>query len=289
MAALTQYFRKALFPFLTIILYFPAMASAECCADAACDCAEPSVTCIRVWGCGGSMGCSCQNCCSEPFVVSREAFCDMGHLSCLTDALNFQHGNFSMPVTGGAYHWFHQSLIGNSGGYGIDGLRGTYFYYLYFDPQVELDSGRSAGGHVELRLRDGDTFRSFIDEKIWTWEAYAYVKDEDWGTFKAGQLYKQFGKFWDGVFFGNAPYFDGAKLDADYGISWESTYEVNKCLKIDRFYQFFFHEDSSNGSFGGGDAESVAGYTEENTGVVRIVPTWDIFAMVPRPHLGFLG
>ena len=111
---------------------------------------------------------------------------------------------------------------------------------------------------------------------------------KSWGTLKAGLLYKQFGKFWDGVFFGNAPYFDGAKLDADYGVSWESTYEVNKCFKIDRYYQFFFHEDSSNGSFGGGDAESVAGYTEENTGVVRIVPTWT-FANGATAALGFSG
>lgn len=227
-------------------------------------------------------------CCADPWVVSREAWLEAGHLSCLTDALHFEHGKFSMPVTGGAYHWFHQSLIGNSGGYGIDGLRGTYFYYLYLDPKLALESGRTVGGHAELRLRDGDTFRSFIDEQVWPWEAYGFIEDEDWGTLKAGLLYKRFGKFWDGVFFGNAPYFDGAKLDADYGVSWESTYDVHECFKIDRYCQFFFHEDSSNGSFGGGDAESVAGYTEVNTGVVRIAPTWT-FGDGATATLGFSG
>ena len=287
--------------FAIVVLFFAPTDTAKCDTGSTDGFSVRSVACEPNLSCDASTcqscsrkscGCSCCGqpavCCGEPFVVNREALFDIGHLSCLTDALNFEHGCFSMPITGGAYHWFHQSLIGNSGGYGIDGLRGTYFYYLYVDPQVSVDRGRTVGGHMELRLRDGDPFRSFIDENIWPWEAYAYVQDDEWGTFKAGLLFKQFGKFWDGVFFGNAPYFDGAKLDADYGLSWESTNEVNKCFKIDRFLQFFFHEDSSNGSFGGGDAESVDGYAEENTGVVRIVPTWT-FANGATAALGFSG
>ena len=223
----------------------------------------------------GSARCTC---CPEPWVVSRERlFCD-SYLDCLTDiGRKFDNGcNFKMPITGGAWHWFHQSLIGRPGGYGIPGLRDTYFWYLYADPEYTTSAGNKIGGHMELRLRETGTFRTFIDDQVWTWEAYGYVQNDDLGTLKAGQLFNRFGIFWDGVFFGNAPYFDGLKLDADYGIAWEKKTQIHDCLTLDSYMQFFFHEDQSNGSFGGADAESVSGYTERNTGVFRLVPTWTL-------------
>lgn len=222
-------------------------------------------------GCG-----SCGRCCSEPWVVSREPIFCHSYLDRLTNlASSIDNGcNFKMPITGGAWHWFHQSLIGRPGGYGIPTIRDTYFWYLYADPEYTTSAGNKIGGHMELRLRETDTFRSFVDDQVWTWELYGYVHNDRLGTLKAGQLFNRFGIFWDGVFFGNAPYFDGLKLDADYGLSWEKTTDIDDCLKIDSYVQFFFHEDQSNGSFGGGDAESVVNFTERNTGVVRIAPTW---------------
>jgi hypothetical protein len=220
-------------------------------------------------------GC-CGRCCSEPWVVSREPWLCHSCLDCLTEfgASIDNKCNFKMPITGGAWHWFHQSLNGDPGGYGIPGLRGTYFWYLYVDPEYKLRDDRKIGGHMELRLREVDTFRTFIDDQVWTWELYGYIHDDELGTLKAGQLFNRFGLFWDGVFFGNAPYFDGLKLDADYGVSWEKTTKVDECFAVESYFQFFFHEDQSNGSFAGADPESVIGYTERNTGVARIVPTW---------------
>jgi len=219
---------------------------------------------------------ACCSCCPDPWIVSREPILCHSYLDCLTDlGSSFDNDcNFKMPITGGAWHWFHQSWIGRPGGYGIPGLRDTYFWYLYADPEYTTPAGNKIGGHMELRLRETDTFRTFIDDRVWTWELYAYMSNDELGTLKAGQLHNRFGLFWDGVFFGNAPYFDGLKLDADYGLSWEKTTEIHDCLKVDRFLQFFFHEDQSNGSFGGADAESIAGYTEKNTAVGRILPTW---------------
>lgn len=227
----------------------------------------------------GTRGCSCRcHGCPDPDVVSREALFCHSHLDALTELGKcIDNGcNFKMPVTGGAWHWFHQSMIGRPGGYGIPGLRDTYFWYLYADPEYTTQNGNKVGGHVELRLRETDTFRTFIDDQVWTWEAYGYLQNDDLGTLKAGQLYNRFGIFWDGVFFGNAPYFDGLKLDADYGVSWEKTTEIHDCLKVDSYLQFFFSEDQSNGSFAGADAESVVGYTERNTGVGRLAPTWTL-------------
>ena len=156
-----------------------------------------------------------------------------------------------MPVNAGAYHWFTDDLVGNKDGYGIPGLRNTYFWYVTADPQFQLRSGHQLGGHVELRLRERDLFRSFFVGQVWTYEAYVSLATKDYGTLKGGQIWKRFGMDWDGVWWGNAPYFDGFKLDPDYGMAWEKTTEVHERLQIDSYVQFFFHEDRVNGSFAG--------------------------------------
>ncbi len=222
-------------------------------------------------------GCStCCSCCPDPWVVARESMLcdDCVNLDFVTDALSFETCRTKFALTGGAHHWWHQSLRGAGGGYGIPGIRNTYFWYLRPDIEHELDSGRKVGARGEIRLRETGNFRNFMDQSTWPWELYAYVSDEDWGTLKGGLIYSQFGLFWGNAWFGNAPYFDGFKLDADYGFSWERTIDVDDCFKVDTYAQFFLHEDQSNGSFGGGDPESVVGFTERNTGIVRAVPTW---------------
>lgn len=223
----------------------------------------------------------------EPWIVSRTPYFDCGIDNPVSIDGCICGNKFDMPLTFGAYHWFHQSLNGQSGGYGIDGLRNTYFWYINADPRLDLGNDRAVGGHVELRLRETDTFRSFIDDQIWPWEAYGYLENER-GKFKTGLLYKQFGLGWDGVFFGNAQYFDGMKLDADYGLSWEATRKIDDGFSVNSYTQFFFHEDQSNGSFAGADPESIENYTERNTGVVRIVPTWTT-CNLGQVELGFSG
>ena len=89
-------------------------------------------TCTSCDGAIGSVapcsGCCCC-CCPEPWIIAREPWCCHSHLDCLTElGSSIDNGcNFKMPITGGAWHWFHQSLIGRPGGYGIPGLRDTYF------------------------------------------------------------------------------------------------------------------------------------------------------------------
>ncbi len=236
--------------------------------------AEDATSEFASFGIGGGT-CNC-TCCPDPWVISREPIYGRSHLGGLKKlATSIDNDcNFKMPVTGGAWHWFHQTFNGAPGGYGIPGIRNTYFWYLYVDPEYTTSAGNKVGGHMELRLRETDTFRSFVDDQIWTWELYGYLHNDDLGTLKAGQLFNRFGLFWNDSYFGNAAYFDGLKLDADYGMSWEKTTAVNDCLSVDSYFQFFFHEDQSNGSFAGADPESVVGYTERNTGVARLVPTW---------------
>lgn len=181
-----------------------------------------------------------------------------------------------VPLTFGAWHWWRFGSNGpGSDGYGIPGLRGTYYWSIDVDPKFTLDGPfvKEVGAHAQIRLREQGVFRPFINDQIWPWEAYAYVKTSA-GTFKGGQIWKRFGLDWDGVFYGNVAYFDGFKLDPDYGVAWEHGFEWGEAFRIDAIAQFFIQEDGINGSLVGSDAESSSVISEENTGVLRLVPTW---------------
>ncbi len=184
--------------------------------------------------------------------------------------------NEVVPISLGAWHWWRVGTGDPPGdGYGIPGLRGTYYWYLLFDPKITLNSDLvdEIGLHADVRLREQGRFRPFIDDFIWPWETYIYA-DTKWGVFKAGQIWKRFGLDWDGVFYGNTPYFDGFKLDPDLGVSWERRLVERDGFHVDSIAQFFIEEDGINGSIAGADPESTSAIREENTGVLRVVPTW---------------
>ncbi len=121
------------------------------------------------------------------------------------DELKAKKDATGLPVTLGAWHWFRFGSDGpGSDGYGIPGLRGTYYWSVDIDPKLKLDGPffQEIGLHAQVRLRKEGTFRPFIGDQVWPWETYAYAKTTA-GTFKAGQIWKRFGLDWDGVFYGN--------------------------------------------------------------------------------------
>lgn len=185
---------------------------------------------------------------------------------------------YRLPISIGANHWFHidrdDRIYGN--GYGVPGESGTYYYYLALDPAFKLGDGffQEIGAHTQFRFRDsGDKLRSFYSDEYWFYEAYGYAKTPI-GTFKAGQIVTEFGIPWDGTWWEGVPYFDGYKFDPDYGFSWDNKWKVSEKFSVDSAAQFFVASDGVNGSIAGADAESGLGLSEQNTGVVRLVPTW---------------
>lgn len=188
---------------------------------------------------------------------------------------------YHLPISIGANHWFHldrdERIYGD--GYGVPGEEGTYYYYIGLDPSFKVGDplGDSfvdeVGAHVQFRIRDGDKLRPFYSDTYWFYEAYGYAKTQI-GTFKAGQIVTEFGIPWDGTWWEGVPYFDGYKFDPDYGISWDNTWKVSDRFSVASAVQFFFASDGVNGSIAGADAESGLGLAEENTGVIRLVPTW---------------
>lgn len=186
---------------------------------------------------------------------------------------------YHIPIEVGAQNWFHANTGGPaSTGYGVPGLRGTYYWFVNVDPSLKLDSEmvHEVGVHAQIRFRESDDkFRAFFNDTIWTYEAYAYV-DTDFGVFKGGQVWRRFGLDWDNTWWGNPQYFDGFKLNPDYGGSWEQTWTVDENFSIDTFAQYFLVQDRVSGALVGGNAETIRALDQEHTGVVRIVPTWQL-------------
>jgi hypothetical protein len=184
-----------------------------------------------------------------------------------------------IPVTVGAFNWFHVNNGGpNASGYGIPGIRGTYYYYVLLDPQLRSTAatGPSVGVHVDFRFRDSaDKIRPFFKDTHWFNEFYLWAST-DLGEIKMGQVWKRFGLDWDYTWWGDVQYFDGFKLNPDYGISWERQWRLSGDWHLDSFVQYFVRQDGVSGALAGGNTESAPGAQARNTGVVRVVSTWTL-------------
>src|SRR5690349_16637024 len=148
----------------------------------------------------------------------------------------------------------------------------TEIYYA----NLLLDSkSERYGYHFEPRFRD-TKLRPFFESNVWIQEAYLTWRpcEQSQGVLKAGKVYSQFGRMWDGVFYGNIPYFDGVKLDPDIGVSWENHVAVGGPTSIDYSVQYFTQDGATNGSLQGRDTLSTG--TERNIAVGRVAPTFKL-------------
>lgn len=195
-----------------------------------------------------------------------------------------------IPASIGAWHWWRVPTGGpGSAGYGSSSQPGTYYYYLNLDPWWNTGDRfiQSVGLHAELRFREQNAFRGSMDSVVWPFEMYAWASTPV-GVFKAGQLRRKFGLDWDGSFYGNVAYYDGFKLNADIGISWEHTFWLKPKFSISSSAQFFFREDGISPGLIGADSESTSVFRLQNNAVVRVVPTW-WFSPTSSLALGFSG
>ena len=197
----------------------------------------------------------------------------------LFDSLQKWKQTYKLPIRAEAWHWQHQNTGGPLGsGYGIPTIRGTLFWSLKADPEMDCDPDgfiKKIGVHSELRLREQEKYRSFYPSGVWFWELYAWA-DTPVGRVKAGQIWRRFGLDWDGTFFGSILFYDGFMINPDYGLSWEHTWSGSDDFKVDSFAQFFIAQDGINGSLSGTDSESQVGSAQHNTGIVRLIPTWTL-------------
>jgi hypothetical protein len=140
---------------------------------------------------------------------------------------------------------------------------------------LNLDrDGERLGFHVELRFRT-TKFRPYYDGTSWVQEAYVKAKVPG-GTIKVGRIYKQLGIFSDYSFFGDLPYFDGLKYDAEWGLSYEGDNKLSSRLSFHHDLQFFRTDGRTNGSFAGRDVVSDPTSQRRNEFVLRGVPKFQL-------------
>lgn len=191
------------------------------------------------------------------------------------DTVQEKKSRLPFHLEAGAWHFMNVNRDTGEFTYGFPGLEGTYWWELKGDVGFAPSSEwlKKLDFHTEVRFRDKTRFRPFLDSKVWLYEMYGNFQT-DYGDFKVGKIWNRFGLDWDGSFWGNVPYFDGQKLDPDWGLSWEQTWKPNQPFSVDSFLQFNFREDGVNGSIAGGGAESSDIFDEENTLIARAVPRW---------------
>lgn len=179
-----------------------------------------------------------------------------------------------LDVHGGAYLWYYAPFIGG----GSPSLS-LYFANVVIDAKYEpLVNGSKSiplGFHVEPRV--GDTrLRAFFPSNIWVQEVYGWVTPMDELTIKAGKVYTRFGKFWDGSFYGNLPYFDGLKLSPDFGVSAEVAARAKERVRYNAYLQYFANDGVTNGSLPGRDTVSVAMARKRHEVIARVEPVFQI-------------
>lgn len=180
---------------------------------------------------------------------------------------------FALDIHGRAYIWYYVPLTGGS-----PDLR-LYYANLVLDAKYEvLVNGSKSiplGFHVEPRFRD-TKLRSFFPSNTWVQEVYGWVQPSDSIKIKVGKVYTRFGKFWDGSFYGNLPYFDGLKLSPDFGVSAEITARPKEKFRYDAYVQYFANDGVTNGSLPNRDTVSVADARKRHEMIFRAEPKYQI-------------
>jgi hypothetical protein len=182
----------------------------------------------------------------------------------LVDSLPFK-------LHGGAYLYYYQPFAQK-------GARNKFeLYAAYFTLDYCFDD--TVGFHFEPRFRD-TKLRPYFNSNIWVQEVYAYANTPV-GVIKGGKEYEHLGIFWDDSFYGNMQYFDGFKLNPNYGFSFEGStadWKFAPGLKdspfaLDYSAQFFVNDGSTEGAL---DQHDVLSYNARKRDIVavRIAPSF---------------
>lgn len=189
-------------------------------------------------------------------------------------------------LSAGVYLYYYQPLSETVLTPGdLTGSFQVYAFYLKLDKEWH-----GLGGHVEMRMRDGGHvgagsmnayLRGFYSSNFWFQEIYAYYHPRRWLNLKAGKIYRQVGIFWDDSFFGNIQYFDGLKLNPDYGLSLEG----DKGFAGDRVVlgwsaQYFMNSDGINGGLS---------YQRQVASPINSSGALDPYTLDPNPEGELIG
>jgi len=153
---------------------------------------------------------------------------------------------------------------------GISGVSPKFELYA-FSALVDGQKG-PWGLHVDYRFRT-TKLRSFFPGNTWLQQGYVRYRTP-WGEARAGSFYRRVGLEWDDSFFGNIQYFDGLKLDPEFGVGFEGSHNLSGRLGAEYSLQYFSTDSGINGSLPGRDFVSEPGARAKNDVALRFAPVW---------------
>ena len=155
----------------------------------------------------------------------------------------------------------------------LEGAKDKFEIYAFILNVDAKNEDGKYGLHVQGRARDSK-LRSFFLSNIWFQEAYAWAKTPV-GDAHVGKVYRKVGIFWDDSFFGNVQYFNGLKLNPDYGAELVGSKPFAGAT-VDYSAQYFNNNDHVAGSEPGRDVESDPNARLSGTWTARVAPAWKL-------------
>lgn len=177
-------------------------------------------------------------------------------------------GALKIELHGSAFFWYYQPLDRES----IEGKPENNLE-LYLASLEFTGHLHDFGLYVNPRFRDSEA-REFFNSNVWVEEAYAFFQ-RPYVSVKVGKLYNQFSRLWDDTFYGSMPYFDGFKLDSDYGVSIDGSFELPSGFGLGYYGQYFLVDGGTNGSLRDRDTVWVPnGAHRHHMAVLRAEPSF---------------
>lgn len=128
------------------------------------------------------------------------------------------------------------------------------------------------GVHAQMRLRD-TKLRPYFNSNVWFQELYGYHKTPV-GEVHVGKFYRKVGLLWDDSFFGNIQYFNGLKLNPDYGVELVGSKKTPmENVAVGYSAQYLPNNDSTSGAVAGRSIVDDPYAKLKNTVTARVAPS----------------
>lgn len=169
-------------------------------------------------------------------------------------------GDSTVRSFGGGVYLFHYRPFDLPGA-----VANTEVYAAYATADVRHGRWHLFG---EGRARDSK-LRPWFNGPTWVqqaWVAYdaAPSAADSRLTMRAGKIYQTLGRFWDGSFFGNVHYFDGLKLNPQFGADASGLWRVKGALALGYTAQYVANSDRVSGALAGRDFETLSGFRDRD-------------------------
>ncbi|HRI69457.1 MAG TPA: hypothetical protein PK156_34735 [Polyangium sp.] len=156
---------------------------------------------------------------------------------------------------------------------GVTGIPDEGAFFRIHQAHINFDGSIGDFGlFFNGSIRD-TKMREFYAGTAWVEEGYVYYKHPK-AFIKIGKSYNRFSLFWDNSFYGNVQFYDGFKLDPDYGISLEGSVGKETGPRLGYYGQYFIVDGRTNGSYVARDTISIPNARRRHMAVARLEPSY---------------